>query len=402
MDKIVGITAEYNPFHHGHLYQIRKIRSRFPEAGIMAVLSTSFLQRGVPALMDKWRRAKAAVLCGADLVLELPLPFCCNNAGVFASAAVALMKATGVVNAISFGMESSGKLLCTVSDILVQEVPAFKFYLQKSLKSGFSYAEARSRAIETLCPGAAELTRKPNNTLAVAYAEAVKRQKADLELLPVPRCGAGYYDLSEGPMMSAQGIREALTNGRKEQALQAMPEASAEILREALASGQTCDDTKFLWQHLRLLLTRLTPEELSHTAGISEGVEHRLLQIFSRCGSFEDLAAAAATRRYPKSRIRRQLMALLLNISADEDRQFQRRGPAYIRPLAMNARGRQMLRAMQGMSSLPVITKPAALHDDSYAQSIMALEFRGAAIWQSLTARPDFDAEKKATPWIAD
>lgn len=402
MNEIVGIAAEYNPFHRGHLYHIEQVRRHFPGAAIVAALSSSFLQRGVPALTDKWRRAQAAVKCGVDLVIELPLPFCCSNAGVFASGAVALMKASGIVNVLSFGMENPSHELCTISDILVQEPPPFKLYLREFLESGLSYAESRSRALDRLCPGAAELTGKPNNTLAVAYAEAVKRQGADLELLPVPRRGADYHDLSEGAVMSAQGIREALKNGRNERALRAMPHASAEVLREALASGQACCDTAILWQHLRLLLSRLTPEELSHTAGISEGMEHRLLQVFLSCESFEELTETVSSRRFPQSRIRRQLMALLLNVSHEEDRAFQRQGPAYIRPLAMNSRGRRMLRSMEDASTLPVITKPAALHGRNYAQSIMALEFRGAAVWQSLTARPDFEREKKAVPWIAD
>ena len=88
MEKIVGVVAEYNPFHRGHRYQIQEIRARCKDAGIVVALSSSFLQRGVPALLDKWIRAEMAVLCGADLVLELPVPFCCNNAGVFAGGAV--------------------------------------------------------------------------------------------------------------------------------------------------------------------------------------------------------------------------------------------------------------------------------------------------------------------------
>jgi predicted nucleotidyltransferase len=400
MEKIVGITAEYNPFHRGHLYHIQQIRRKYPGAGIIAALSTSFLQRGVPALMDKWERARAAVMCGVDLVIELPLPFCCNSAGVFAAGAVALLKSTGLVNALSFGMEDRTELLSTIADILVQEPPPFKAYLQNSLKLGFSYAESRSQAVDILCPGAGELIRKPNNTLAFAYAEANARQSAELELLPVLRRGAGYHDLSAGPVMSAEGIREALRNGDEELACRAMPAPSAMVLRQAAARGRLCSGSEVLWQHLRLLLTRTTPEELALSAGISEGVEHRLLELFKKCGSFEELAAAAATKRYPKSRIRRQLIGFLLNISEKQNLMFQRQGPAYIRPLAMNRRGREMLRAMRNSSALPVITKPAALRRNDYAEEILALEFRSSAIWESLVSQPDFFHENRAVPWI--
>ncbi len=402
MNKIVGIAAEYNPFHKGHLYQVEEIRKTCADAGIIAVLSSCFLQRGVPALLDKWERARAAVLCGVDLVIEHPLPFCCNNAGIFASGAVALMKATGITDAISFGMENKTELLRIIPDILVQEPPAFKVFLQEFLKKGLSYAESRARAVEKLCPGGGELLSRPNNTLAFAYAEAARRQGADFELLPVLRKGAGYHELAEAPLMSAEGIRESLRAGRGEKAFSSMPPKSAGILRENLNNDRAFLKPEPLWAALRLLLTRADAEELARCAGMSEGMENRFLEIYPRCGSFEELAEAASTRRYPKTRVQRQLMALLLNISQNDARTFQSRGPAYIRPLAMNSRGLQMLRRMRKTASLPVITKPAALRGLDYAQKILALEFRGAAIWESLLPRPNFRRELTAAPQIVD
>ncbi|WP_462363251.1 tRNA(Met) cytidine acetate ligase [Pyramidobacter porci] len=402
MRKIIGIVAEYNPFHRGHRYQLEEIKKRNGDAAIVSVLSSNFLQRGVPALLDKWERAHAAVRCGVDLALELPLPFCCNNAGVFAGGAVALLKAAGVVEAISFGMEDETDLLGAISAILVQEPPAFKAILQNFLKKGYSYAQARAEAADRFCPGGGALLGKPNNTLAVAYAEAALRQRAGFELLPVRRAGAGYNDRSEGEIMSATGIREALLNGRMESACRAMPDESAAILRKNIAAGRCCLDWEPLWQALRLLLMRATSAELARYAEVSEGVENRFLDQFPRCESFEELAERVATRRYPRTRVRRQLMSLLLNVSEADNQLFQRHGPAYIRPLAMNDRGRELLRLMRKKSSLPVITKPAGLHGDDYAQKIMALEFRGAALWESLVPRPDWEREKKAVPLILD
>ncbi len=402
MEKIVGIAAEYNPFHRGHLYQIDEIHRLYSDAGIIAVLSSSFLQRGIPALMDKWERARAAVLCGVDLVIELSLPFCCNNAGIFASGAVALMKATGIVDAISFGMEDKTDLIRTIPHILVQEPPAFKVYLHDFLKKGLSYADSRARAVEILCPGGGEALRRPNNTLAFAYAESVLRLGAKFELIPVQRRGAGYRDVSENEIMSAEGIREALKNGRVENAFSSMPEESAKILRRNLDDGRVFLDEKPLWDALRLLLIRSTSEELSNFAGMSEGMENRFLEIFSSCNSFAELAESASSRRYPVARVQRQLMALLLNISKTDAKIFQNRGPAYIRPLAMNSHGREMLRRMHDTSSLPIMMKPGALHGNDYAQKILALEFRAAAVWESLIPRPDFRHEITSAPQVLD
>jgi len=400
MRKTIGIVAEYNPFHQGHRYQINEIKKRNADAAVISVLSSNFLQRGAPALQDKWERARAAVRCGVDLALELPLPFSCNNAGVFADGAVALLKATGVVESISFGMEDETDLIGTISAILVQEPPAFKAILQDFLKKGFSYAQARAEAAEQLCPGAGALLGKPNNTLAFAYAEAALRRHAEFELLPIRRVGTGYHDRSEGKIMSAAGIREALLNGRTESAYRAMPDESASILRENITAGRCCLDWKPLWQALRLLLMRATGTELARYADITEGIENRFLDQYPHCRSFEELIERVATRRYPRTRIRRQLMGLLLNISETDNRLFQRSGPAYIRPLAMNSRGRELLRLMRKKSSLPVITKPAGLRGDDYASKIMALEFRGAALWESFLPRPDWEREKKAVPLV--
>ena len=128
MGKIIGITAEYNPFHRGHFYQIETLRREEKDAFVVAALSGSFLQRGVPALLDKWTRAEMAVRCGVDLIVELPAPFCCHNAGVFANGSVALLKACGCVTALSFGMEDGAELLRSIPDILVQEPPSFKAF----------------------------------------------------------------------------------------------------------------------------------------------------------------------------------------------------------------------------------------------------------------------------------
>lgn len=402
MEKIIGITAEYNPFHQGHLYQLGELRRIYPDAGIVAVLSTDFLQRGIPSLMDKWQRARAAALCGVDLVLELPAPFCCNNAGVFASAAVAIFRATNIVNAISFGMEEKTELVRIVSDILVQEPPAFKAYLKIFLKKGYSYAESRAQAADRLCPGAAELLARPNNTLAVAYVEAMLSQGAKFELLPILRSGPGYHDTTEGPIMSASGIRQSLMAGREEQALDAMPAPSARVLSDAIRAGRACVDTAKLWECLRLLLARSTPEGLAAFAGMDEGIEHRYLRKYRSCSSYEQLVQSVATRRHPRTRVQRQLAALLLNFTREADHEFQRNGPAYIRPLAMNRRGRQMLGAMRKNSTLPVITKPAALKGNDYAQKIITLELRSTFLWETLLRCPDWHRELCAVPQMTE
>lgn len=402
MEKAVGLTAEYNPFHLGHAYHLNEIRRICPDAPVIATLSASFTQRGMPALLDKWTRAKMAILCGGvDIVFELPEPFCCHNAGVFADASVALLKACGCVSALSFGMEDDAEQLRRISYILVQETSAFKAHLQKFLKKGLSYAEARAESAETLCPGARSLLKKPNNTLAVAYAESVLRQNAGFELLPVRRVGAAYRDETAAvPIMSAAGIRAALTAKKIPLACSAMPPAAAVILREQIESGRAFTEDTPLWQALRLLLLRAAPESLRECAGMNEGIENRLLESVADCASHAQFVEAVSTRRYPRSRVQRLLSWLLLGLSADDETVFAAHGPAYLRPLAMSVRGRRLLRDIQSRASLPVMSRPADIKGDTGALNIFRLGLRAAAIRESFLPRPDWKRDLTAIPFI--
>lgn len=399
MAKIIGIPAEYNPFHKGHLHQIAELRREHKDAVIVTTISAAFVQRGTPALLDEWTRAEMAVRCGVDLAVELPVPFSCHCSGVFANASVRLLKACGC-DAISFGMEDDAHLLREISYILVQESPAFKAQLHSFLKKGFSYAQSQALAVDTLCPGAKDLLEKPNNSLAVAYAESTLRQSVELELLPVRRCGAGYHDASTTlPVMSASGIRAALAAGQAQIALSAMPKESAAILREQAAAGRCLLDETPMWHAVRLLLLRSTPAKLRECAGVSEGIEHRLLDALPQSTSFEQFVETVSTRRYPRSRVRRLLMWLLLDLSKEDDANYQASGPAYLRPLAMSARGRELLKTIRKDSNLPIVSKPAALGRDQYARRIFQMGLRASAIRESFLTSPDWRRELSSAPF---
>ncbi|HQF91885.1 MAG TPA: nucleotidyltransferase family protein, partial [Synergistaceae bacterium] len=168
-EAVVGIIAEYNPLHNGHFHHLARAREESGARGVVVVLSSYFVQRGEPAMVDKWARTAMALACGADVVLELPTVFSCHNAGVFANAAVDLLAALGGVTHVAFGMEEPQGDLETLGAILMEEPEAFKSALQRFLQEGFSFVESRSRALETLVPGSASLLRGSNNTLALAY-----------------------------------------------------------------------------------------------------------------------------------------------------------------------------------------------------------------------------------------
>lgn len=400
-NKIIGITAEYNPFHKGHLYQLETLKNQHPGAGIIAVLSSDFLQRGIPALVDKWERSRMAVKSGVNLVLELPFPFACNNAGVFAAGSIAIMKGTGIVTSVSFGMEDIPEedMLSAIPAILVQERPPFKALLQNFLKKGLSYAQARSEAVDVLCPGGGLLLEKPNNTLAFAYAEAILRLNAGFSLLPVTRKGAGYHNADMGEIMSASGLRKLLQEGETGKFFKSVPSVTAEAVTRCIKEKRLFTDTGKFWNFLRFLLMRSTPETLSQHADFIEGIENRYLSRYGKCDSYESLVGEISTRRYPGTRIRRQLAALFTGFTQEENILFQKNGPAYIRPLAMDSHGREMLRAIKKHGTLPIADRPAALKNNPYAQHIFALEYRASRLYETLLEGGDMERELKMIPY---
>lgn len=379
----VGIVAEYNPLHRGHLYHIGRARELSGADSVVAVMSGPFVQRGEPALTDKWRRAQMALDAGVSLVLELPVVFAAHNAGVFASSAVDLLAATGVVSHISFGVESPEWQTDRILDILLEEPAGFKALLQSSLKKGYSFVEARALALERVVPGSAGELRWSNNILALSYLLRIRKKGWPLIPVPVQRVGAGYHETESDGFASATGVRKKLSAGSCGEALALLPESSAEILRDCLDAGRACIDRGRLWNILRAILLRSAPPQIAGHAEIGEGIENRLRREALNSVSFQEWAERCTSKRYPRGRIQRHAIHLLLGLEHWTNRSFQRLGPAYIRVLAADERGRRLLRRMRKNSHLPVITRCGAAKS-VYAERMMSFDVLAAELWEQL------------------
>ena len=403
-ERVAGIVAEYNPFHKGHLYHIRKTRSRAQIDAIIVVISSNFVQRGLPALIDKGVRTQMALAGGADLVLELPVAFSSHNAGLFANAAVDILAATGVANELSFGMESPDCDMNAMADVLNEEPYAFKRALQNFLAEGYSFVQARSMALDEIVPGSLDFLKRSNNNLALAYAGRIRQKKYALEPRPIERVGAGYHDreIDEKEIASATAIRDLFASddeAKKNIALSLMPEEAAELLREADENGRVANNEDRLWRALKLMLLRTDAKNLANVAEMREGLENRMLRLAYEAESFDEFIDACTSRRYPRGRIQRHCMHLLIGLTHETSRSFQESGPAYIRVLGANETGRELLAAMRKRATLPVISKasvPKAL--GTYAQAMMQLEHRATEIWETLTENPGTKAEARYVP----
>lgn len=364
-----GIIAEYNPFHNGHLYHIQETK-RLTQQPVIVVMSGSFMQRGEPAVLSKWQRASCAVQGGADLVLELPCVFTLRSAEFFAKGAVQLLAATGCVNTLACGTEHPQSDFEAAASLACSAEAQTK--LRELLQSGLSYAQAWEKIL-----GANTAFRSPNDILALEYSKALLQTAASIKPLYLQRTDEGYNSTAiSSNIASASAIRQALAlgNGSWQQATPAYTHAAL------TRSGY---DAQLLWQLLKYRLRLLTPPQLAERCEASEGLENMLSKA-ADCASLQSSLAACSSKRYTASRIRRLLLQILLDLPKAV---WQQQAPAYLRVLAFNDTGRQLLHTMKTNAQLPIISKLGknALCNDSVTyRTQLSAEVTATDLWSLL------------------
>lgn len=356
--KNVGILCEYNPFHNGHARQLSLVR----EAGGVCVclMSGNYVQRGEPAILDKWTRAEAALRCGADVVLELPVTYALRSAEGFADGAVELFDRMGCVDALCFGSEEAdlNKIMSTAK---AMETPAFSEALRVELRKGLSFPAARQRALEAMGMEAAALE-SPNAILAVEYCKALLRRESRMEPMLIHRNG-DYHGGSMPDAPSASFLRER-SDWRG-----FVPEAAfdvyADVPRYTAAAGE------------RAWLARLRAMEEAEFAALPFGTEGLWRKVMAACRSecsIAAIAAAAKSKRYTHTRLMRMLLCAYLGISGEMLMQ-----PApYVRVLAVSRRGQSVLRRAKKEGTLPLYHTGERVPQSGYA----ALERRAADLYE--------------------
>ena len=342
----VGIIAEYNPFHAGHAYQISEIK-KITDAEIIAVMSGSFTQRGLPAILDKWTRARLAILGGVDLVLELPFISAVRSAQNFARGGIRLLKSLGVVDTLAFGAE--------VADLQKLKLAAKTFEdknftekLHALMSQGISYAAAVTKILANVAGLAEENLRQPNTILAIEYLRALPEE---ISPLIIKRIGAAYDDLTlQENLSSASAIRAALYKENPQwQKISAQVAAETlNALRAEKISGLVDENLLFRPIIAKLLTSRA--DELKKIYGMAEGLEFKLLNATS-AKNLSELLKSLIGRRYTASRIRRLLLHFLLNVTAEEVSELD--AATCIKILAFNERGRKLLKKI----TAPTVTK---------------------------------------------
>ena len=350
-----GIIAEYNPLHLGHCCQLRRLRALLgEETPVICAMSGNFVQRGDFALLPKHARAEAAVRSGADLVLEIPLSWACAPAERFAQGGIEVLLGTGLVTDLVFGSESAdaGAIRSAAEALLG---PDFPEALRRELAGPHSFAAARQRALAGLIgEEGAEVLSRPNDILAVEYAKALLREGSEVHLVPILRQGAGH-DQDGGDYPSAGSIRRMIQEGRRAEALAAMAPAMRELYEAEKARGRAPVFAAGAERAILAQLRRMGEADFLALDAGGEGLGNRLAAAAREAASLEEVLDRAKTKRYAYSRLRRLALWAYLGLRPET---LPARVP-YLRPLAMNQRGRALLAEARRRGALPILTKPA-------------------------------------------
>ncbi|MGN8781684.1 tRNA(Met) cytidine acetate ligase [Acidaminococcus fermentans] len=400
---VVGLVAEYNPFHRGHGHQLEAVRSLLgPALPVIAVMSGSLTQRGELPLWDKWRRTRLALLGGADLVLELPVTGSLQSAQGFAFFGVELLAATGLVTHLSFGCEARDpEALVRLSR---EEFTPEEW--RQALGDGLSYGAAAARLASERDPAYGNLFTGSNNLLALEYLRAL-RPHPEIRPLPIRREGTlyGSHTLDENGWPSASALRQELQcHGFTEAAAGALPPALRPLCRAWWEEGLPLPDReRALDTLLAYALETGSPEGMTACTQVSEGLEDRIWKL-RHSGGFATLVEQVSTRRYSPSRIRRLLWQYLLSGPDCRFRDAAQTGPRYLRVLGMTQTGRQLLRAMKKTARLPLLTgiqknTLGKAPDPGFRQQLR-LDIRAQDLFQLVTEGRVTDRDYKEKPVV--
>ncbi len=365
--KIVGLITEYNPFHNGHQYHIEEAKRITGADYVVAVMSGNFVQRGAPALIDKYSRTKMALACGADIVFELPVCYATASAEFFAFGAVSLFDKLGIVDVICFGSECGNvQILTSIAKILVEEPTEYGNTLNALMKTGKAFPAARMEAIKTIAPHIPDsVLSSPNNILGIEYIKALLRLNSSIKPVTITREIADYHDETltahtSNTISSATAIRKVLREDNNLSSLDYhVPDPVYRILQDEYSKTFPIyeDDYSLL---LNYKLMQESYQSLTSYTDVSTDLANRILGINTLGSSFSQLAQTIKSRQWTLTRINRVLIHILLNLYSEDFEAYKQAGyTQYARILGIKKASSHLLRQIVKNERIPVITKMA-------------------------------------------
>ena len=347
MSRVIGVVAEYNPFHNGHYYHLQATKEITGAEYCVAVISGNFTQRGDTSIVNKWAKAYMAICGGADLVIELPTVYSISSAENFASGAVKILDNLKVVNAISFGAEANDfATLNNIANVLYEEPKAYTNILSHELKKGISYPAARENALMIYLNDIkryANTLSSPNNILAIEYLKALKIQKSKLEPIMIKRKKVYYNDNKiVDDFASATAIRKLLQDGEYANLRKVIPRSSYTIIgQESRKGGMVLSLAKYE-KEIIYALRKMTVEEIADLPDVSEGLQFAIKNAANEANNLKDLISNIKSKRYTQTRIQRILLYALLGIDK-KLMENSRKVVPYVRVLGFTQKGKSLL-----------------------------------------------------------
>ncbi len=347
MARVLGIIAEYNPFHNGHLYQIQEAKKQTGADYVVAVISGNFTQRGNTSLVNKWIKTDMALQSGVDIVIELPTVYSISSAENFAEGAIKILDSLKIVDTLCFGTETADfAALNNIANVLYNEPKEYVSLLNHELGKGVSYPKARESALMMYLNDIkryANILSGSNNILAIEYLKALKKLKSGMRPFSVQRKKVYYNDEKiVDEFASSTAIRKLVSRGQYDEIRKVIPTSSYMLLKEEIRKGSFVLDILKFEKEILYNLRKMTISEIAELPDVTEGLEHVIKNGADSCNSILDLMDIVKSKRYTQTRIQRILLYALLGITK-KDMVNARKVTPYVRVLGFNKNGREML-----------------------------------------------------------
>ena len=374
---ITGIITEYNPFHNGHLYHLNSAKKQTNCDAVVCIMSGNFVQRGEPALIDKWKRCEIALNNGVDLIIELPTFYALSSAEFFAKGAVSILDKIGVTNSIFFGSESGDiDKLSKIATILTNETSEFKNILKDNLTKGVPYIKAREIALINYFKdeNIESILNNSNNILGIEYIKAILNLKSNITPITFKREGSNYNDKELVSLFaSATSIREYLKKDISLKDLEKfMPTETLKILDELKNNNYNFIFPENIYRYIKYKITT-NCINFNNLFDIKEGIENKILKEIYLIDSYEDLIFRIKSKRYTYTKISRLLTQLFIGMENYNYTELLKEENLYARILGFNNKGKLILKEMKKKSNIPIITKlPKSLNNPLLELDIQA------------------------------
>jgi len=421
---LLGLIVEYNPFHNGHKYHLEKSKEKTNATHTMAIMSGSFLQRGEPALFDKYTRAEMAVKNGVDLVIELPTLYACQSAEIFSHGAISILNSLNCVNSVCFGSEEGSiEILSTIAKILVQEPEEFKSALKKHLDDGHVFPLARSKALFEYIKAQnllhlnenqlQQVLNSSNNILGIEYIKSLIKLSSNIKPYTITRIASEYNsnDIS-GNICSATAIRNVLREGANLSHVEnVIPKSTFNEINSKIDNNFSPVFDYMFYNILSSMIIR-DYDNLHSYFEVNEGIENKIYSNIFTSSNLEDLINSTKSKRYTMTKIKRTLNNILLGIKKEDViRVKDLNSVPYIRVLAFNNKGREIIKKIKTSSDVEIITKFSKIShiEDSTFKTLIKYDLKSSNMYNLvyyknnkhlLKGPMDYYLSPKYLPWL--